>query len=101
MTFLEKMSKPIRTRKGFEESNMECPWCGHKHDLNVMKKLFERSGNQNKMMTVCDECTKRVSLQRHKLDNFTFYKHIDYKKRRKIESGWIQTKFYAPVDYSK
>lgn len=94
------MEKTIRSRQGFEESNMHCPWCEHEHDLNIIKKVFERSGNKLAMMTVCDGCNLRVMLHKHKLSNFTFYKHIDYKKIRKIKSGWVQTKFYAPVDYS-
>jgi uncharacterized protein YlaI len=95
------MSKIIRSRQGFEESDMSCPWCGHEHDVNVMRKLFERSGNKNTMMTTCDECDKRVSLQLHKLGHFSFYRYVDQKKRRMIKAGWEQKRFYAPVDYSK
>ena len=94
------MQRIIRSRKGYEESNTACPWCGHEHDVNVLRKIFERSGNKTTMHTTCDECDMRVLLQRHTLGHFTFYRYIDYKKRRKIASGHVHTRFYAPVDYA-
>ncbi len=94
------MEKIIRTRLGFEESNMHCPWCEHEHDLNTVKKVFDRSGNKFAMNYVCDSCNMRITLQRHKLGNFTFYKYVDYKKIRLTKLGWVQKKFYAPIDYS-
>jgi uncharacterized protein YlaI len=90
----------IRSRQGFEESNMHCPWCGYEHDLNTVKKVFERSGNKHAMMTVCDSCTMRITLHKHKLGNFTFYKYVDYKKIRMKKKGWQQQKFYSIIDYS-
>lgn len=92
--------KTIRSRQGFEESNMHCPWCNHEHNLNTMKRMFERSGNKLTMMTVCDGCTMRIMLQKHKLGNFTFYKYVDYKKRRMKKAGWQQQRFYKIIDYS-
>jgi uncharacterized protein YlaI len=83
------MQRIARSREGFEESNSACPWCGHEHDVNVLRKIFERSNNVCTMHTTCDDCDKRVRLQRHKLGHFTFYKYIDYKKRRLIKSGHV------------
>jgi uncharacterized protein YlaI len=94
------IEKAIRSRRGFEDSNTQCAWCGHKHDVNVLRKVFERSGNKTTMYTTCDDCNKRVLLHRHKLGHFSFYKYVDHKKQRKIAAGWVQQKFYAPIDYS-
>ena len=95
------MEKLIRSRKGFEESDMRCPWCGHEHDLKVVERLFIKSGNKLTMNLVCDDCDKTMQLQKHRLGHFTFYPYIDHKKRRLRKTGWVQTKFYAPVDYSE
>lgn len=95
------MEKGLRSRRGFEESYTICPWCSHEHDVDTLRKVFERSGNKTTMYTTCDECDKRVLLQRHTLGHFSFYKYVDYKKLRKIKSGWVQSRFYAPIDYAK
>jgi transcription elongation factor Elf1 len=94
------MQKLIRSRKGFEESDMRCPWCGHEHDLKVVEKLFVKSGNKLTMNLVCDDCDKTMQLQKHTQGHFTFYPYIDHKKRRLRKAGWVQQKFYAPIDYA-
>lgn len=94
------MEKLIRSRKGFEESDMRCPWCGHEHDLRVIEKMFIRSGNKLSMNVNCDECDKKMQLQKHRLGHFTFYPYIDHKKRRLLKEGWKQERFYALVDYA-
>ena len=94
------MEKLVRSRKGFEESDMRCPWCKHEHDLKVVEKLFIKSGNKLTMNLVCDVCDKTMQLQKHRQGHFTFYPYIDHKKRRLRKTGWVQTKFYAPIDYS-
>ena len=52
------------------------------------------------MHTTCDDCDKRVRLQRHKLGYFTFYKYIDYKKRRLIKSGHVPVLRNGTQDYA-
>jgi uncharacterized protein YlaI len=94
------MQRIARSREGFEESNTACPWCGHEHDVNVLRKVFERSGNVTTMHTTCDDCDMRVRLQRHKLGHFTFYKYIDYKKRRMIKAGWVQVRHHGTQNYA-
>lgn len=94
------MKNMLRSRKGFEESNTACPWCSHEHDVNVLRKVFERSGNKTTMYTTCDECDKRVLLHRHTQGHFSFYKYVDHKKRRKIASGWVQVRQYGTQDYA-
>jgi uncharacterized protein YlaI len=94
------MQRIIRSREGYEESNTACPWCGHEHDVNVLRKIFERSNNVCTMHTTCDECDKRVRLQRHKLGHFSFYKYIDYKKRRLIKSGHVPVPRNGTQDYA-
>lgn len=100
MICLEAMEKTIRSRRGFEESNMYCPWCDHEHDLKVIEKLFTNSGNKMSMNTVCESCGYRLQLYKHKLGHFTFYKYIDYKKRRIKKAGWKQQRFFKIIDYS-
>jgi uncharacterized protein YlaI len=90
----------LRSRKGFEESNTLCPWCSHEHDVNVLRKIFERSGNKTTMYTTCDDCDKRVLLHRHTQGHFSFYKYVDHKKRRKIASGWVQVRQYGSHNYA-
>ena len=94
------MQRIARSRQGFEESNSACPWCGHEHEVNVLRKIFERSGNVTTMQTTCDECDMRVRLHRHKLGHFTFYKYVDYKKKRKIKTGWVQVRQYGTQNYA-
>lgn len=94
------MEKIIRSRKGFEESNTACPWCSHEHDVNVLRKIFDRSGNKTTMYTTCDDCDKRVLLHRHTQGHFSFYKYVDHKKRRKIASGWVQVRQYGSQNYA-
>jgi transcription elongation factor Elf1 len=95
-----RMEKIIRSKHGYEESNTACPWCEHEHDVRVLDKTFKRSGNKCTMHSTCDKCDKRVRLQLHKLGHYSFYKYIDYKKRRRVKDGWQQQRFRETIDYS-
>jgi len=92
---LEAMDKRTRSRKGFEEHDVVCPICNHKHDEVVIDKIFVRSGNKFAMNSVCDGCTERVVVQKHTLGTYSLYEYVDYKKIRMIKNGWIQKRFYG------
>jgi transposase-like protein len=94
------MEKRIRSRQGFEESNTVCPWCGHEHDVKVLDKIFIRSGNKVTMHFACDDCDMRVRLQRHLLGHYSFYKYIDYKKRRMIKAGRVPVERDGTINYA-
>jgi hypothetical protein len=82
-----------RDRGGYLNHRPNCPYCKQANDVKVIDKFFIKSGNKTSMNLTCEHCKVKVMVNRSKSGYYNLYPYIDYKRRRKIKSGWVQVRF--------
>jgi hypothetical protein len=82
-----------RDRGGYLKHRPNCPYCKQANDVNVIDKFFIKSGNKTGMNLTCEHCRQKVLVNRSKSGFYNLYPYTDYKKQRKIKSGWVQVRF--------